>query len=222
MARTTIPKTHMTRSEAFAFLDQVARGLALTLGSTCETLVQEITDGRLCTVLSIYNGHVSGRQVGSTLSIYGDDTVSDEGDLLNVFSGDAAVCMEARTAEGRRVKSSSWLLRGHGYVLLLGVNLDVTTLSIVEDVISGLASVGGDLRASLGAGGVTRDADALIDECLAVVGKPAEALTRRERVELVRILGERGFFDYQKSVLTLAERLGVSKNTIYNDLRALG
>lgn len=221
MARTAIPKTHMTRSEAVAFLDQVARGLAQTFGPSCEALVQEITDGTVCTVLSIYNGHVSGRQVGSTLSIYGDDTVYDEGSLLDVLAGDAAVCMEARTAEGKRVKSSSWLLRGHGYVLLLGVNLDVTTLSIVGDVISGLASVGGDLRESLGAAGGSRDADALIDECLVTVGRPAEALTRNERVELVRMLGERGFFDYQKSVVALAARLGVSKNTIYNDLRAL-
>ena len=222
MPRISIPVTHMRRAEAVAYLDGLARGLAQTLGPTCETLVQEITDGSLCTVLSIYNGHVSGRQAGSTLSIYGDDTSKDTGNLLEVLSGDEAVCMEARTPSGRRIKSSSWVLRGKGYVLLFGVNLDVTSLSAAEEVLSGLASVSGDLRESLhGASTTARDADSLIDECLGVLGRPAEILTLSERRELVRLLSERGFFDYQKSAVTLAERLGVSKNTIYNDLREL-
>jgi predicted transcriptional regulator YheO len=214
--------THMTRTEAFEHLDSVARGLALTLGPTCEALVQEITDGAVCTVLSIYNGQVSGRSVGSTLSIYGADTRDDIGNLMDLADAaddDSSVCMEAVTATGRRVKSSSWILRGHGYVLLLGINMDVTTLSLVGDVISGLASVNGDLRANLNGQVQSSEPSGVIDECLSALGRPAETLDRAGRVELVRLLSERGFFEYHKSVALLAERLGVSKNTVYNYLR---
>lgn len=62
----------------------------------------------------------------------------------------------------------------------------------------------------------------MIDECVRELGKPGEALKRAERFELVRRLVDRGLLGYQRGVVTLAARLGVSKNTIYHDLRELG
>ena len=223
MPENQLPTTHMTKDEAFAFLDTVARGLAATLGPMCETLVQEIADETVCTILSIYNGQVTGRRAGSTLSVYGEDTARDSESLLDLLHGDAAVCMEAVTAEGRRVKSSSWLLKGEGYILLLGVNLDITSLSFAAEVLEGLVSTGGDLRESLGGARVAglSEPEALIEECLEQIGRPAETLNKTSRGELVRLLEERGFFEYQRAAAMLAERIGVSRNTIYNDRRGL-
>ena len=52
----------MDREEAFEFLDRTARGIAEMFGSTCETLVHDMGDPSH-PILSIYNGHVSGRTV---------------------------------------------------------------------------------------------------------------------------------------------------------------
>ena len=62
----------MTREEAFEFLDRAARGIAEMFGSSCETLVHDMGVPSH-PILSIYNGHVSGRAVGSTLDILGTD-----------------------------------------------------------------------------------------------------------------------------------------------------
>ena len=218
-----IPYTHMTHDEAFELFDNVARGLACTLGPTCETLVQELTETGCCTVLSIYNGQISGRQVGSTLSIYGEDTAHGaKWNVLDLLDADAVVGLQARTADGKRVKSSSWLVRGEGYLLLLGVNMDVTTVSVAADVLVGLAMAGDDLRKSLTVREEgPQDADSLIDEALNTIARPVESYSRSDRIEVVRLLRDRGFFDYQHAAATLAARLGVSRNTIYNDLQAL-
>lgn len=221
MAGGGAPLTHMRHDEGFAFLDQLAAGIARTMGPSCEALVQELAADGTCTVLSIYNGQVSGRQAGSTLSVYGADTATGETSVIDP-SRLPILCTEARTADGRRVKSSTWALRGRGYVLLLGVNLDVTSLETAREVLAGLSSVGEDLRASLGAGLAPSGAGALIEGCLREFGRPAETLTRAERLELVRRLADRGLMGYQRGVVTLATRLGVSKNTIYHDLRELG
>ena len=69
----------MTKKEAFDFLDRMARGIAVMFGEQCETIVHEM-DGQKVKNLAIYNGHVSGRTTGSTLSIYGRDTMMDEED----------------------------------------------------------------------------------------------------------------------------------------------
>ena len=60
----------MDRDEAFEFLDRTARGIAEMFGSSCETLVHDMGDPSH-PILSIYNGHVSGREVGSTMDILG-------------------------------------------------------------------------------------------------------------------------------------------------------
>lgn len=74
----------MDREEAFEFLDRTARGIAEMFGSTCETLVHDMGDPRH-PILSIYNGHVSGRTVGSTLDILGTAKELDEDALVTDF-----------------------------------------------------------------------------------------------------------------------------------------
>lgn len=208
----------MRRDEALAFLDRVAAGLASTFGPACEALVQEYGEGGL-TVRSIYNGRISGRSAGSTLSVYGTDTVADGGGT-GVFDYNAdCVGMLASTHDGKRVKSSTWILNGDGYRFALGVNLDITALDQAQAALAGLVRVGGELREQMRPPGQGGEMRALLDEELAAVGKPAESLTRAERVAVVGSLSDRGFFDLQRSVPVVAERLGVSKCTVYNYLK---
>ena len=68
----------MDREEAFEFLDRTARGIAEMFGSTCETLVHDMSVPEH-PILSIYNGHVSGRGVGSTMDILGVGQELDQG-----------------------------------------------------------------------------------------------------------------------------------------------
>ena len=67
----------MTRDQAFEFLDRTARGIAEMFGSSCETLVHDM-GVPTHPILSIYNGHVSGREVGSTMDIMGIGLELDE------------------------------------------------------------------------------------------------------------------------------------------------
>ena len=60
----------MTRKEAFNMLDQMARGIAEMFGSNCETIIHDLEDPHH-PILALYNGHVSGRTVGSTQDLPG-------------------------------------------------------------------------------------------------------------------------------------------------------
>ena len=96
----------MDREEAFEFLDRTARGIAEMFGSTCETLVHDMGDPSH-PILSIYNGHVSGRTVGSTLDILGTAKELDEDALVTDF-----VNLYATTPSGQQIKSSTFHLIG--------------------------------------------------------------------------------------------------------------
>ena len=204
----------MTRSEAFEFLDRTARGIAEMFGSSCETLVQDMSDPSH-PILSIYNGQVSGREVGSTLDILGSGRLIDETamttDLVNLY---------ATTPSGAQIKSSTFHLIGEDYNLALGIDFDYSSLVYANRILVDLMSADADLQSVL-----WQEADnglaQIFDECLAAIGKPVNALTKADRIKIVALLEQKNAFSFRKSVPYVAKRLQVSRYTVYKYLDQL-
>ena len=198
----------MTRDEAFEFLDRTARGIAETFGSSCETLVHDMSVPNH-PILSIYNSHVSGRSVGSTQDITGTSRNLDEEalvtDLVNMF---------ASTPDGRQIKSSTFHLIGEDYNLALGINFDYSSLVYANKVLVDLMSAQADLKSVLYQGD-SRQLAEVFDECLAAVGKPIHALTKADRMKVVALLEQEDAFSFKKAVPYVAKRLQVSRYTVY-------
>ena len=204
----------MTREEAFEFLDRTARGIAEMFGSSCETLVHDMGVPSH-PILSIYNGHVSGRTVGSTLDILGTDRELEPeartSDQVNLY---------ATTPSGAQIKSSTFHLIGEDYNLALGINFDYTSLVYANRILVDLMSAEADLKSALWQGGDSALSD-LFDECLAALGKPVDALGKADRLKLVAMLEQKNAFSYRKSVPFVSRRLGVSRYTVYKYLDEL-
>lgn len=202
----------MTRDEAFEFLDRTARGIAEMFGSSCETLVHDMS---LPThpILSIYNGHVSGREVGSTMDILGAGRVLDEEALVS-----DQVNLLATTPSGQQVKSSTFHMIGDGYNLALGINFDFSSLVYANRILVDLMSAQADLQSALWQGNDSRRLAEIFDECLATVGKPISALTKNDRMKVVALLEQENAFSFKKAVPFVANRLQVSRYTVYKYL----
>lgn len=204
----------MDREEAFEFLDRTARGIAEMFGSTCETLVHDMGDPRH-PILSIYNGHVSGRTVGSTMDILGTAKELDRDALVTDF-----VNLYATTPSGQQIKSSTFHLIGEDFNLALGINFDYSSLVYANRILVDLMSAEADLKTALWQGGDSALSD-LFDECLAALGKPVDALGKADRLKLVAMMEQKNAFSYRKSVPFVSRRLGVSRYTVYKYLDEL-
>lgn len=202
----------MTRDEAFEFLDRTARGIAEMFGSSCETLVHDM-GVPTHPILSIYNGHVSGREVGSTMDIMGIGLELDE----QAATTDQ-VNLAAATPDGRQTKSSTFHMIGEDYNLALGINFDYTSLVFANRILVDLVSARSDLRSALWQPGDTKQLGDLFDQCAAEIGKPLDAFGKTDRLRLISLLRERDAFSYRKSVPYVAGRLGVSRYTVYKYL----
>ena len=202
----------MTREEAFEFLDRTARGIAEMFGSTCETLVHDMSIPSH-PILSIYNGHVSGRSVGSTMDIMGGSRMLDEEAMVS-----DQVNLLATTPSGQQVKSSTFHLIGKDYNLALGINFDFSNLVYANKILVDLMSAQADLKSALWQGGDTRQLSEIFDECLATVGKPITSLTKEDRVKIVTLLEQENAFSFKKAVPFVANRLQVSRYTVYKYL----
>ncbi len=202
----------MTREEAFEFLDRTARGLAEMFGSSCETLVNDM-DVPTHPILSIYNGHVSGRRVGDTTVITGTDLALDAEAVVS-----DQVNMAATTPEGRKTKSSTFHLITDDFNLALGINFDYTSLAAADRILTDLMSVRSDLQSALWQDQDSRQLADLFERCLAATGKTVETMSKDDRLKMIALLEQHNAFSFRKSVPYVAKHLGVSRYTIYKYL----
>lgn len=208
----------MNREEAFNFLCLIAEGAAAMFGSNCEALIHDMSGDCIVTT-AIYNGHVSGRKIGSTYSIFGNDTRdsdSSDVDLDKNYINKLVVL-----PSGNIVKSSTFHLLGENYHFALGFNLDITVMDQMRRVLDNLTAVEGELRES-----ITRSEEPqiefMVQTCLAMVNKPVDQMKKADRIAVVRLLKDRNAFNIQRSVPYIADRLKISKYSIYKYLSEIG
>ena len=203
---------NQSKTDILDALTRTAEAIAQTFGDSCETLIHDMTQPGH-PIIAIYNGHVSGRKTGSTADIFGDDSHSagkpthfkSETDIVNTL---------VVTKTGRYVKSTTVNYIGEGYHYALGINFDYTSLNNAMSTLNGLINIGGDLREAIDSS-VNTQLEELFSDCLSVVGKPAENRKKNDRLQLIALLMQKNAFSFQKSITYVAERLGVSRYTIY-------
>lgn len=201
----------MKREEVFRMLDDIARGIALTFGENCETLIQDYGQSNH-PILAIYNGHVSGRSVGSEVEIASGASRFVPG---VEFTGHLINCLAIR--EDKKIKSTSFNFRGDDYFFCLGINFDFTILSQAQAVLESMNTVSEAINVMVDQNMLGQ----IFDNAIRQIGVAPESMNRSERLELIHMLQNQNAFSFQKSVPYVADRLGVSRFTIYSYIREL-
>jgi predicted transcriptional regulator YheO len=209
-------------------LKAVVRGLEHVVGSNVELIVHDMRNPERSTV-AIANGHVTGRRVGdpiiaAPLDDKGFAEVLDQTRGPDGHAPEIAVTdrYRSRTRDGRELHSVSVILRdGRGQPFAsLCANVDLTPLQLIGGALGTLMGAPAGLPAS--GPGPEKSIDELIDEivadAVAEIGRPVVAMTREDRVRVVRVMNERGLFLIKGSVERVARLLGVTRYTVYNYL----
>ncbi|MEU1520404.1 PAS domain-containing protein [Streptomyces sp. NPDC005811] len=196
-------------------LAPVVDGIAATFGPLCEAVLHDYR--RPETSVVAVAGSVTGRTVGGAMSEIGLRVLArgDEAhDELNYVT---------RTSTGRRVKSSTMVLRDSAGAVFgaLCVNVDVTEIDRVQGLLAALAGTGAEASpAPVTTFGDDIDSvvDALLDDHLRRQDQTWPGLDRTRRLALFRGLDERGVFAVRRAVEQVAARLGISRASAYHYL----
>lgn len=199
-------------SQILDFLKRTAEGIAQTFGPSCETLIHDMSKPGH-PIVAIYNSHVSGRQAGSTADIFGDDLGNGENRKSYRLEKDIVNSL-AVTKNGRYIKSTTIHYMGEDYHYALGINFDYTALNSALSSLEGLVTVNTNLDEAISDSHNTQLED-IFEECLSVIGKPVEAMKKSDRLQLIALLMQKNVFRFQKSIIYVAEKLKVSRYTIY-------
>lgn len=200
-------------------LKQLAHGLAVQFGSSCEIVIHDLGRKELdSSIVYIENGHISNRKPGD-----GPSSVVLE--TLKKNPSEDRLAYLTKTEDGRILKSSTLFIRNDDgkIAYILSLNYDITALLTVESSIHSLIST----ETKNGAASrhqqpqkithnVTDLLDTLIEQALAMVGKPVALMTKDDKVAIVQYLNEAGAFLITKSGDKVASLLEISKFTLYN------
>lgn len=167
------------------------------------------------TIVAIENGHVTGRKVGD-----GASQVALEQTLMADSQPPDRLCYLTKTPDGKVLKSSTMYVRGkNGKVAaILGINYDISTLLMVEGAVRELTAAANDT----GTGEPQRIVNVndllteLIEQSVALVGKPVALMTKDDKMKAIGFLSQSGAFLVTKSGDRVAKYFGISKYTLYS------
>ncbi len=206
----------MEKDEMFQNLCEIAKMIAQTFGEHCETVIHDCDDYERF-IARIYNGHVSGRKEGDHVNVAGMPVSRDhfrELDPVTSYAG-----CEVVTTGGRTLKSSTAYFKGKDYHYGLGINFDITQYTGMRDALDRLISTSTNLEEEISS---RQSLNSLVNDVLSGAGLPVDKMSKSDRLKVIGMLHERGVFQRQKAIPYVAERLKISRYSVYNYLKELG
>jgi predicted transcriptional regulator YheO len=191
----------------------IAEGIAKTFGSYCEVVVHDLRNVS-SSIVAIYNGHVTGREIGSPVTDLGLTFLrkrKNENLLLNYPNNGI---------KGKKIKSTSVMIRDEEGVVIgcLCINIDITLLSMAGAIINDLMHVEEKNEEESFPINVSDLENQIIEKATRQIGKPISLMDKNERMEFIHMLDEMGLFLIKGTIQNIAKLLDVSKFTIYNYL----
>ncbi|SAK81791.1 DNA-binding protein [Caballeronia pedi] len=203
-------------SEQQVILDQVkhiAAGLGETLAPFTEVVVHDLRTPKHA-ILAIHN-NLSGRRVGDPATELGLARLADD-DYPQVLANYAN-----RLADGRQAKSTSIGIKdsdGH-YFAALCLNVDVTLFRSITTLLEQFSvPKDGVVNETLDPSNA-KSLRERIDKFAISLATTPQALRTDQRRALMQALKDEGFLELRRSMETVAQHLGVSRATVYNDAR---
>ena len=198
----------INNKDFYDFLEKLASAVAETFGSNCEVVIHDLNNPQ-SSILTIFNNHVTGRNVGDPLPKQALDRINHCADGYFVNYRD--------TKNGKMLKTSTIHFENDELNLAFCINYDCDALEKIQHSLSNFLAVQTDEDSNVYAP-VMEDA---IKEAIATVGKPVRLMNKKDRIQVISYLDSKGILNMQKSIQAIAQHLGISRYSIYNYLKEL-
>jgi predicted transcriptional regulator YheO len=199
------------------FLKHLAKGLAEHFGSNCEIVIHDLTVAdKNSTIAAIENGHVSHRQVGDGPSHIVLEALKEDSAKLTDQLG-----YLSKTHDGRILRSSTIYIRDEAnrVIGIFSINYDITGLLMAENALKVFTGSGLEAKEPEHIPqNVNQLLDDLINQSVALIGKPVALMTKEDKIQAIQYLNKAGAFLITKSGDKIAKHFNISKFTMYSYL----
>lgn len=204
-------------------LEQVLEMFSAHMGRDCEIVMHDLTKGASNSIVKIFNGHVTGRQVGGPATTVGLKVLSD-GEMPKVKCN-----YINRLEDGRILRSSTIHLEDKDGKVngAICINQDITDMVSAYSAIA--KASGFTFQPQSEENGANKEvfvsniADLVnhfINEWQKINQKPVAHLTREEKIQAISFFDKHGVFLISKAGERISKFLNISKFTLYQYLDA--
>lgn len=200
----------------------IVKVIAGMFGRNCEVVLHDLSKPER-SIIAIENGHVTGRDIGDPVTGFALDAWQEGGFGDN--KEDQIVSYKTKTKDGRILKSSSMFIRDDKGKIIgcLCINYDISGCLMLEKMMNEFCDLT-ELKEEKGETFV-KDIDEIleniIDEAIEEINKPFSLMQKEDNLKVVEIVEEKGGFLIKGAINLLAQKLNVSRYTIYNYLDEL-
>ena len=199
-------------------LKQMAHGIAKQFGTSCEVVIHDLNKDLETSIVHIENGQVTNRKSGDGPS----------GIVLETLHKNAAKVQDklsylTRTEDGRILKSSTLYIRDADEKIsyIFSINYDSALGSLLHtEPETDTYTVSKPHSPQT----ITRNVEELLNDLMqqgvALVGKPVALMIKEDKIQVVRYLNDAGAFLITKSGDKVANLLNISKFTLYSYMDA--
>lgn len=203
------------KEDLLAFIQNLGDVITQMFGGFCEVAVSEIDDGKP-RIAYIYNGHVTDRSVGDSITSNLEYMVNleEEGVYVNYSKFDRK--------RKKKFKSSTIMTHIGDLQFFFCINCDVDRMEAARVFLESFLKTTADqselpLFEELNSDTMSE----VVEATLQSLEKPVHKFTRSDKLLAIQLLKNKGIFSIKKSVSTIAKRLGISRTTLYNYLKQI-
>jgi len=206
------------RNEILKTFIPVVEGLGEMLGKHYEIVLHDISNLQ-SSIIAIENGYITGREVGAPATDFLLEVINSE----EAQTQDKIVNYTTQTKDGKQLKSSTILIRDEVEEVIgaLCINLDLTAVEVAENFLQEISKVEENDSQEQFPENASNFLEMMIQRGLEKVDKPVSLLDKKDKLKIVEYLDKNNVFDIKGGIATLAEKLNVSKYTIYNYLEEI-
>lgn len=195
----------------------IAKMVADTFGNYCEIIIHDFSNPQN-SVVYIQNNNVTKRQIGESFTEYFIKDVL----LSRKFHDDCSANYMMKGDDGKIIKSSTALIRDESNKVIgaLCINIDITHMqgfiSQIEDMIrieDGALDVDNEIEVVPHVKDIVDD---IIDKTIG--NNDVESMNREQKIDLIRFMDSKGIFLIKGSTDKVAEKMNISKVTVYSYL----
>ena len=194
----------------------IAETIGKTFGNRCEVVLHDLTIPEKSVVYTV-NGDVAGRREGQTFDRLVRSVLLNEN-----FTRDYAVNYTFEKEDGRRIKSSSSLVRDEAgeVVGVFCVNYDITFMKTLHDELELFLPMQEDSSVICPEMAADQDVTTVVDTLIdnIVSSRKKQGLTKQDNLEMIRFMDDKGIFLVKGAIDKVAACMGLSKVTIYGYL----
>lgn len=200
-------------------LTQIADAIANIFPHSLEVVVHDLREPQ--SSIKYIAGNVTNRHIGGPITDYGIRALQEEGDNVRDRYG-----YKTNSKDGRDLKSSTCFLRNSDGKVIAAfcINIDITELlnaqKVLDSITNTLDITDDNKSIEYFASTIDETIDALLERAVNKIGKQPASMSKTDKVKLVNELEKLGVFQIKGGIEHVGTRIGVTKYTVYNYLKA--